>query len=123
MYAQYPHQSSPEVISSLPPGAPKVLEALPPGAQLQKSMKEEQAREARCYARLNLTKDELTGDEESKKKVQTAWAKEIKQAVLEGQDTEKKFINQARDILMDETKRQDYNAVLEEFDIEDGRKK
>ena len=86
-------------------------------------MKEEQARLARCYTRLNLTKDEVTGDEESKKKVQAAWAKEIKQAALAGQDTEKKLINQARDILMDETRRQEYNAVLEELNIEDGLKK
>lgn len=56
-------------------------------------MKEEQARLARCYTRLNLIKDEVTGDEESKKKVQAAWAKEIKQAALAGQDTEKKLIN------------------------------
>ena len=77
----------------------------------------------RAYTRLNLTKDELTGDEESKKKVQAAWAAEIKQAVLDGQDTEKKYINQARDILMDEMKRREYNALLEEFDIEDGLRK
>ena len=61
--------NSSESIAALPPGDPEALEALPPGAQLQKSIKEEQAREARCYARLNLTKDEVTGDEESKKKV------------------------------------------------------
>ena len=67
LYGQ-PLDSS-ESIAALPPGDPEALEALPPGAQLQKSMKEEQAREARCYSRLNLTKDELTGDEESKKKV------------------------------------------------------
>ena len=40
-----------------------------------------------------------------------------------GQDSEKKLINQARDILMDEAKRKDYNAVLDEFTIEDGGKK
>ena len=83
-------------------------------------MKEEQAKLVRAYTRLNLTKDEVKGDEESKKKVQAAWATQIKQAVLGGQDTEKKYINQARDILLDDTKRQDYNAVLDEFDIEDG---
>ena len=83
-------------------------------------MKEEQAKLVRAYARLNLNKDEVTGDEESKKKVQAAWATEIKQAVIGGQDSEKKYINQARDILLDETKRREYNAVLEEFDIEDG---
>ena len=86
-------------------------------------MKEEQAKLVRAYARLNLNKDEVTGDEESKKKVQAAWAAEIKQAVLDGQDTEKKYINQARDILMDEMKRREYNALLEEFDIEDGLRK
>ena len=114
--------SSPEVISALPPGcSPEVIEALPPGVPLNKSTKVEQARIVRAYNRLNLTKDELTGDEESKQKVQAAWAQKIKEAVVAGQDTEKKYINQARDILMDEAKRQDYNAVLEEFDIEDGR--
>ena len=86
-------------------------------------MKEEQAKLVHAYTRLNLTKDEVTGDEESKKKVQSEWAKEIKHATLGGQDTEKKYINQARDILMDEAKRQEYNAVLEEYDIEDGLKK
>ena len=68
-----------------------------------------------------MTKDELTGDEEYKKKVQAAWADKMKEAVLAKRDDEKKYINQARDILMDEKKREEYNAVLDEFDIEDGR--
>ena len=100
-----PQPPSTPDISALPPGAPEVIEALPPGAQLNKSMKEEQARLVFAYTRLNLKKDEVTGDEKSKKRVQAAWATEIKQAVLEGQDDEKKYINQARDILIDETKR------------------
>ena len=39
---------------------------------------------------------------------------------MDGREAETKYINQARDILLDDTKRQEYNAVLEEFDIEDG---
>ena len=45
----------------------------------------------------------------------------IKEAVIGGKNDEKKYINQARDILIDENKREEYNAVLDEFDIEDGR--
>ena len=71
---QQPDQSqilygTPTVIASLPGGSSEVIEALPPGASLPKSMKEEQAKLLRAYARLKLTKNELTGDEESKKKV------------------------------------------------------
>ena len=64
--AQLPSTSSPDVVQALPPGSPEKIEALPPGAP---SMKEEQARKVRAYARLNLTRDALKGDEESKQKV------------------------------------------------------
>ena len=62
-------QNPPEVVSTLPPGAPEVPEALPPGIPINKSTKVEQAKLVRAYTRLNLTKDELKGDEESKQKV------------------------------------------------------
>ena len=82
-----------EDVEALALGSPDFIEALPPGVQPNKSMKEEQAKLVRAYTRLNLTKDEVTGDEESKKKVQAAWAAGIKQAVLGGQESEKKLIN------------------------------
>ena len=66
---EQPLSPSQEVISALPPGTPEVSEALPPGIPLNKSTKVEQAKLVRAYTRLNLTKDELTGDEESKQKV------------------------------------------------------
>ena len=65
----FPSPSSPDVISALPAGSPEVIEALPPSVPLNKSMKVEQARLVLAYTRLNLTKEELTGDEESKQKV------------------------------------------------------
>ena len=52
-------------LASRPPGSREVIEALPPGAQDIKLAKAEEAKKVRAYTRLNLTKDEVTGDEES----------------------------------------------------------
>ena len=103
----------------LPSSSPMVHGVLPPGAGPK--MTAQQVREALCYTRLNLKKAEVTGDLESAQRVKKAWAVASKVAAKGKNIAEaQKLINQARDTLLDQGRRTDYNAALGTYGIHDG---
>ena len=96
-----------EIAGALPAGAiPKMSEAV--------------ARTALYYTRLNLLRSEVTGGSESDKRVKGAWATAFKLAEKAKSPQEQMLMNKAKDCLLDQEARLDYNLALNTYLIDDG---